>query len=53
MSKLPSIEEVPDEVRTISNVKIEVITISISLITSLGVQPFISLFGFHCEWNKN
>lgn len=52
MSKLISIEEVPDEVQTLTNVKIEVITVSISIITSFGIQPFISLVGFHFEWNK-
>lgn len=34
------------------NIKVEIITIKINIITNFGTEPFISLIGFHCEFNK-
>jgi hypothetical protein len=48
LDKIASIESVPDEVESSLNVKVETITVAISIITNFGSEPFVSLMGYHC-----
>lgn len=52
MSKLDTIEVIPNDIESVFNFKVEEIQITVSIITSnFGTEPFVSLIGIHCEYN--
>jgi hypothetical protein len=39
-------------VESLLNLKVEAVTITINIFTNFGVEPFISLMGYHCELSR-